>query len=80
MHRLAFQRHFNAQARVSAEDAIEERSKAQQVAEARLSERMMLQNHSLAEELQKRRAAKMREEIEVQRICHESEELKALEQ
>ncbi|CAN0391805.1 unnamed protein product [Ectocarpus sp. 12 AP-2014] len=46
----------------------------------RRKERMSQQNQSIAEELQKRRAAKTREEVEIQRICQESEELKALEQ
>ncbi|CAM9106535.1 unnamed protein product [Ectocarpus sp. 8 AP-2014] len=77
--RLAFQRRTNATAQIEAEEAIQAQRK-EQVAMERRKERMSQQNQSLAEELQKRRAAKTREEVEIQRICQESEELKALEQ
>ncbi|CAM9627847.1 unnamed protein product [Ectocarpus sp. 6 AP-2014] len=77
--RLAFQRRANATAQIEAEEAIQAQRK-QQVAMERRKERMSQQNQSIAEELQKRRAAKTREEVEIQRICQESEELKALEQ
>ncbi|CAM9367681.1 unnamed protein product [Ectocarpus fasciculatus] len=77
--RLAFQRRANATAQIEAEEAIKAQ-RTQQVAMERRKEHMSQQNQSIAEELQKRRAAKTREEVEIQRICQESEELKALEQ
>ncbi|CAM9526825.1 unnamed protein product [Laminaria digitata] len=51
-----------------------------QAAQERRNERMSQQNQGIAEELQRSRAAKTREEVEIQRICSESEELKTLEQ
>ncbi|CAM9721801.1 unnamed protein product [Scytosiphon promiscuus] len=77
--RLAFQRRANATAQIAAEEATQTQ-RAQQLAKERRNERMSRQNQEMAEELQKRRAAKTREEVEIQRICHESEELKTLEQ
>lgn len=77
--RLAFQRRAIAAGQIATEEAMQAQWAQQEVNERRRA-RMSHQNRAIAVELQKQRAAKTRHEIEVQRICEESEELKALEQ
>lgn len=77
--RMAYQRRANDTARFAAEHMMEERIAAQEE-EVRTHGRLQDQNTKLADELQRRKAERIRAEMEVQRICSESEELKQLEQ
>jgi hypothetical protein len=77
--RLAGQRRMNEVARCEAEEAMEARLMLEE-ARARAAAREQEQNAQFSDAIQRKRAEKARREIEIQRICAGSEELKQLEQ
>ncbi|CAM9181362.1 unnamed protein product [Chrysoparadoxa australica] len=77
--RLAFQRRAARQERYATELEMD-RMLETQAAEARRKHLVQEQNSRLSDELQRRKADKMRREIEIQRICSQNNDLQKLEE